>query len=70
MTSAKKCLFHRCTSNHSMGRGVGYCDLDSYVTICDGDIYFCEKPDMLKKYLLDQNRREARDGKREQMRAF
>ena len=35
--------------------GLGYCDFDGSQAICDGDMQFCEKPDALKKYLLEQN---------------
>jgi hypothetical protein len=42
-----------------MGRGIGYCDLDGNITICDGDVSFCEKPDVLKKYPLDQKKRKG-----------
>ena len=42
-----------------MGRGIGYCDLDCDRTTCDGDNQFCEKPDILRKYLLEQKKREG-----------
>ena len=34
-----------------MGKGIGYCDIDSGSTTCEGDVLFWERPDAFKKYL-------------------
>jgi hypothetical protein len=41
-----------------MGRGIGYCDLDCDRATCEGDAHLCEKPDALKKYILEKKRAE------------
>ena len=38
--------------------GIGYCDLGVIWTICDGDIKFCEKPNVLAGCLLEWDKRE------------
>lgn len=46
-----------------MGKGIGYCDIDSGSTTCEGDVEFCERPDALKKYLrakLDEMEKEEK----------
>jgi len=45
-----------------MGTGIGYCDLDGNQVVCDGDIHFCEKPNVLEKYLIDREKKEATSG--------
>ena len=50
----KKCPLFRKSESLTMGRGIGYCDIDSYSTICEGDVNFCEKPDALKQYLQEK----------------
>ena len=47
----KKCPLFREPEGLSFGKGVGYCDMDSGSTTCEGDVEFCEKPDALKQYL-------------------
>ncbi len=47
----KKCSLFRRPESLNIGKGLGYCDLDSYTTTCEGEISFCEKPEELKKYL-------------------
>jgi hypothetical protein len=59
MLSSRFCKFYRDSGTISVGRGLGYCDLDCVQTTCDGDIDFCEKPNVLKKYLSDQRKREG-----------
>jgi hypothetical protein len=59
MPSGKDCPFHRDSENLGMGRGIGYCDLDCDRTTCKGDLSFCEKPDTLRKYQLEQKRKEG-----------
>ncbi len=39
-----------------MGRGLGYCDLEGGQTICEGDFKCCNKLDVLKKQLLEQQK--------------
>jgi hypothetical protein len=51
MVEGKKCPLFRKPESLGMGKGIGYCDIDSGGATCDGDILFCEKPDELKKYL-------------------
>jgi hypothetical protein len=59
MSNLRECSFYRGSETLNMGRGIGYCDLDCDRTTCDGDIQFCEKPDILRKYLLEQKKREG-----------
>jgi hypothetical protein len=54
----KECSFYRASDSLNMGRGIGYCDLDCDRATCEGDTRLCEKPDVLKKYLSDQKKRE------------
>ncbi len=62
MTILKKCQFYRGCESSSTGLGIGYCDLDGNQVVCDGDIHFCEKPDVLKKYLIDHEKKEGTSG--------
>ncbi len=57
MTGEIKCLFYRGTESVEVGCGLGYCDLDFDRTICDGNVNFCERPDALRKYLIDQKKK-------------
>jgi len=41
-----------------MGNGLSICDFDGSQSTCDGDIQFCEKPDTVRKYFLDQKGKE------------
>jgi hypothetical protein len=43
-----------------MGQGIGYCDLDCDRATCNGDVRLCEKPDVLKKHVMDEKKREMR----------
>jgi len=54
----KECPFYRASESLSMGPGIGYCDLDCDRATCEGDQHLCEKPDVLKKYLAEQKKRE------------
>jgi len=47
----KRCPLHRKAEGLSFGKGVGYCDIDSGSTTCEGDVKFCDKSDALKRYL-------------------
>jgi len=51
MGEEKKCPLFRQPEGLSFGKGIGYCDIDSGSTTCDGDVTFCERPDALKQYL-------------------
>jgi len=51
MVEEKKCPLFRKPESLGMGIGIGYCDIDSGCTTCEGDVLFCERPDALKKYL-------------------
>jgi hypothetical protein len=62
-TGPRKCSFYRDSATLNMGRGIEYCYFDCDRTTCDGDIQFFEKPDVLRKYLLEQKKRN--DGFRE-----
>ncbi|MEW6376270.1 MAG: hypothetical protein AB1502_10850 [Thermodesulfobacteriota bacterium] len=62
MSISKQCSFYRDSETLNMGCGIGYCDLDCDRTTCDGDIQFCEKPDVLRKYLLEQKKRDGGPG--------
>jgi len=59
MPISRPCSFYRDSESLNLGRGIGYCDLDCDRTTCDGDIHFCEKPEILKKYLMEQKKREG-----------
>ncbi|MGQ9644974.1 MAG: hypothetical protein ACUVWO_00355 [Thermodesulfobacteriota bacterium] len=54
----KECPFYRASEALIIGKGIGYCDLDSDRATCNGDVRLCEKPDVLKKYMTEQKRRE------------
>jgi hypothetical protein len=51
MGEEKKCPLFRRRESLSIGKGIGYCDIDSNSTTCEGDVRFCEKPEALKRYL-------------------
>jgi len=57
VTGEIRCLFYRDTESESMGCDLGYCDLDFDRTICQGHVDFCERPDALRKYLIEQKRK-------------
>ena len=59
MSFERQCPFYRDSETLNISRGIGYCDLDCDRTTCDGDIHFCEKPDALKKYLLEEKKKEG-----------
>ena len=50
MGEQKKCPLFRQPVGLSFGKGIGYCDIDSNSTTCEGDVKFCEKPDALNHY--------------------
>jgi len=47
----RRCPLFRNPESLSMGKGIGYCDMDGNSTTCDGDVRYCEKPDALARYL-------------------
>ena len=59
MSISRPCSFYRDSESLNLGRRIGYCDLDCDRTTCDGDIHFCEKPDILRKYLSEQKKRKG-----------
>ncbi len=58
MSILKKCPFYWDSEGLATGRGLGYCDLSGQA-ICEGDIRFCEKPDLLRKRLSEQQSNEV-----------
>jgi hypothetical protein len=64
MVLKRECSFYRNCETFNLGRGIGYCDLDGDRTTYDGDIHFCEKPDLLKGYFLVQKRRKEWEKRR------
>jgi CheY-like chemotaxis protein len=63
MTIFGKCPFYRECKNPTIGIGLGQCDLGDQA-ICEGDMEYCDKPDDLKKQLLEQ-KRDAGNGEKE-----
>ncbi len=51
MVKEKLCPLFRKPEGLGMGKVIGYCDIDSGSTTCEGDVLFCERPEALKKYL-------------------
>ncbi len=51
MVEEKGCPLFRRPEGLGMGKGIGYCDIDSGSTLCEGDVSFCERPEGLKRYL-------------------
>lgn len=51
MGNEKKCPLFRRPESLNIGKGIGYCDIDSSSTTCEADINFCDKLDALKQYL-------------------
>ena len=47
MLAKSQCTFHRNSNSLTVGRGIGYCDIDCAWVICDGDRKFCENPNAL-----------------------
>jgi len=58
----KKCPYYRDSESLARGRGFGHCDFGSDA-ICEGDTQFCDRPDDLRKQLLEKKKEE--DNKRE-----
>lgn len=49
MSFERRCSFYRHSNGLRLGRRIRYCDFDTDLTTCDGDIHFCEKSDALSK---------------------
>ena len=62
MALKKQCSFYRSSEALNVGRGIGDCDLDGSQAICDGDINFCEKPDVLTKRMFLGSKEEKEKG--------
>lgn len=56
MSDLGRCPFYRDSVSLSMGRGLGHCDLEGGEAICEGDFQCCDKPDALRKQLLEQKK--------------
>jgi hypothetical protein len=56
MMVGKACKLYRDSTSLQMGRGIGYCDIDCVSTICDGDVRFCERLDILEQYLVKEKK--------------
>jgi len=59
----KRCPLFRKPESLSFGKGVGYCDIDSNSTTCEGDIKCCEKPDALARYFKKKLEDHEKKGK-------
>ncbi len=57
MIQKQGCKFFRDPEGAQFGRGIGYCDLGVIWSICDGDMRFCEKPDVMIKVLFEERQR-------------
>jgi CheY-like chemotaxis protein len=66
-SATTRCIFYRPSEGIGIGKGLGYCDFDGCQSVCDGDIQFCEKPDAMRKYSLDQKGKEERGGIKEEL---
>ena len=62
MVLTSECSFYRNAESLTLGRCLGFCDLDADRTTCDGDLHLCEKPDILKKCISDRKHKEIRSG--------
>ena len=56
MASWKPCEFYWSSNGLGMGGGIGCCTLDSVSTICQGDNQFCEKFDLMERFVIKENR--------------
>ena len=65
MTKVGGCPFYRDPVSRNIGRGLGHCDLEGGQTICEGDIQCCDKPDALKRQLLERKKMISHHGGKE-----
>jgi len=59
MSISKKCFFFREYGNTKNSCLRGYCDLNGEWAICRGDVFSCKRNDLLRKYLLEEKRKEG-----------
>jgi len=59
MLTKRGCRFYRDPDGTHFGRGIGYCDLSVIWSICDGDVKFCESPDVMIRSLCEEWKRGA-----------
>ena len=52
MSPKAPCFFHRHSNSLTIGRGIGYCDMDNAWVICDGDHRLCESSNTQMKHQL------------------
>jgi CheY-like chemotaxis protein len=57
MSNVGSCPFYRVPVNLNIGRGLGHCDLEGSQAICEGDSQCCDKPDAMRKQLLEQKKK-------------
>ena len=55
MSIFKKCPFYRGRENPTVSSGVGYCDIGGGQALCEADVQFCDKPDVLRRQLEQRN---------------
>ncbi len=65
MSDPGRCPLYRDAASLNVGRGLGYCDLEGGHAICEGDVQYCNKPDDLRKRLLEQKEKETRKDQEE-----
>jgi CheY-like chemotaxis protein len=63
MSTYKACPFYRSPQSLGVDKGGGYCDLCGGQVVCEGDVSFCEKPEVWKDRLLRQSDKEAQQKK-------
>ena len=51
MASWKPCEFYWNSKDLAMGQGIGCCTLDSVSTLCQGDNQFCERFDLMERFV-------------------
>jgi hypothetical protein len=62
MSISKKCFFFREYGAPKNNCLRGYCDLNGEWTTCRGDVFSCKRNDLLRKYLLEEKRKEGGSG--------
>lgn len=66
MSIFERCSFYRDSETLAMGKGLGHCDLCGDQAICEGDIHFCDTPDVLREQLSEQKVNEVWKSKGEE----
>jgi len=59
MANKRGCRYFRDPEGLHFGRGIGYCGLGVIWSICDGDVRFCESPDVMIRSLYEERKRGA-----------